>query len=281
MCVAAEAALPFTAIILAAQRAGQLDPLAAEAGVTHKCLVPIVGRPLIEWVLDALVGVPGLRAIRICVEPEATGEVRQVPGGAGERGVPVDYVAAAPTITESVYRAAEGIEGPILVTTADNVNLTPAAVLDTMAPLTRGAQCTVALASREAVIAARRPGEASNVTYDNVGPYKFKDGRYSNCNLYGFAGVHVLKFAEAFREGGQFSKNRKRLARFVGPVNILLYVLKLMTLRTAMKRLSRRFGARLEAVLLPDGSQAIDVDNPRTYKIAETLLRARSAGPSA
>jgi hypothetical protein len=41
-----KAGRPFTAIILAAQRAGQLDPLAAEAGVSHKCLVPIVGAGL-------------------------------------------------------------------------------------------------------------------------------------------------------------------------------------------------------------------------------------------
>ena len=44
----------FTIIVLAAQRGGRLDPLAAEAGVTHKCLVPIGGRPLLAHVLAAL-----------------------------------------------------------------------------------------------------------------------------------------------------------------------------------------------------------------------------------
>ncbi len=274
----AEADRPFTVIVLAAQRAGQLDPLAAEAGVSHKCLVPIVGRPLIEYVLDALADTPGVRAIRICVEPDVTDQVKAVPGASGERGIPVDYVPAAASITESVYRSAAGVEGPILVTTADNVNLTREAVLATMAPIARGqADCTIALASRDAVIAARKPGEAAHVTYDNVGPYKFRDGRFSNCNLYGFAGPHVLEPAEAFREGGQFSKQRKRLARFVGPMNILLYVLKLMSLRTAMKRISRRVGVRILAVLLDDGSQAIDVDNPRTYRIAETILKRKAA----
>jgi hypothetical protein len=147
-----------------------------------------------------------------------------------------------------------------------------------MAPIAGGqADCTIALASREAVIAARKPGEAAHVTYYNVGPYKFRDGRFSNCNLYGFAGPHVLEPAEAFREGGQFSKQRQRLAKFVGPVNILLYVLRLMRLNTAMKRISRRVGVRIEAVLLEDGAQAIDVDNPRTYRIAETILKRKAA----
>jgi hypothetical protein len=31
--------------------AGKLDPLADRAGATHKCLVPIVGKPLLEYVL--------------------------------------------------------------------------------------------------------------------------------------------------------------------------------------------------------------------------------------
>ena len=43
---------PTIVIILAAQRAGVVNPLAERAGVSHKCLAPIYGKPLIEWVLD-------------------------------------------------------------------------------------------------------------------------------------------------------------------------------------------------------------------------------------
>jgi hypothetical protein len=50
-----------------------------------------------------------------------------------------------------------------------------------------------------------------------------------------------------------------------------------MSLKTAMKRISRRVGVRIEAVLLEDGAQAIDVDNPRTYRIAETILKRKAA----
>src|SRR5262245_26365575 len=97
-----------TAIILAAQRSGRLDPLAAEAGVTHKCLVPIGGRPLLAHVLEALGQVPGLARIRISVEPGAEAALRTVAGANGELGVPVEYVAAAESITDSVYAATEG-----------------------------------------------------------------------------------------------------------------------------------------------------------------------------
>lgn len=276
--MSAESPLPFTAIILAAQRAGQLDPLAAEAGVTHKCLVPILGRPLIQYVLEGLTPARGLKRIRICVEPEAMEAVRAVPGASGELGVPVDFVASRPTLTESAYASAEGLEGALLFTTADNVNVTPRAVELTMAPIAAGADGVLALASREAVLAAR--DESPSADNSRVGPYRFADGRFSNCNLYAMVGPHVLQMAEAFRQGGQFSKKMRRLIGFVGLFNVFLYSVHVLTLDGAMRRLSRRLRRRVVAVVLDDGAQAVDVDNPRSYKAAETILRKRAAQPA-
>ena len=45
---------PCTVLVLAAQRAGVVNPLAERAGVSHKCIVPICGKPLIVHVMDAL-----------------------------------------------------------------------------------------------------------------------------------------------------------------------------------------------------------------------------------
>jgi 2-C-methyl-D-erythritol 4-phosphate cytidylyltransferase len=276
-------AVRFTAIVLAAQRAGRLDPLAEKAGVTHKCLVPIVGRPLIEWVLETLVTVPGVERIRICVEEEAMDEVRAVAAPFEGRGKPIDFAPAKETITESVYEAALGIEGAILVTTADNVNMTRDAVEQVMAPLGQGYEGALALATRASVLAARSDEKLGYTNVDRVGPYRFKDDRYSNCNMYGIAGERVLRMAEAFRAGGQFSKNKKRLVGFLGLFNIVLLRFKLLTLEQAMERLSKRFGVRVKAVVLEDGAQAVDVDNERTYRLAEQILlqrRANIAGSS-
>jgi molybdopterin-guanine dinucleotide biosynthesis protein A len=43
-----------TILILAGKRDGKLDPLAERAGVSHKCRVPINGKPLLEWVVEAV-----------------------------------------------------------------------------------------------------------------------------------------------------------------------------------------------------------------------------------
>lgn len=260
----------FTAIVLAAQRGGRLDPLADRFGVSHKCLVPIVGKPLLEWVLRALAEVPGLSRIHISIELDAVEAVRAVRGAKGELGVPVDFVPSAPTLTDSVYAAAHGIDEPILITTADNVQLSPAVAAEAVAKMHAGAEGVLVVATREAVLAAHPEGQRRF--------YKLRDGAYSNCNLYGLHGPRALRVAETFRSGGQFAKNPKRLAETFGLLNLLLVRFGLVTLEWAVRRMARRFGIRGEVLVVRDGSQAIDVDNQRTYDVARQLLQRRPLG---
>ncbi len=259
------AELGFTVVVLAAQRGGRLDPLAADAGVTHKCLVPIGGRPLLAHVLAALGEVEGIGSIRISVEPGADDSLRPIVMASG---LPASFVAAADNIADSVYAAAMGPDGPVVITTADNVLLTPKAVRQVMGRLAGGDDVVVALARKEDVLAAHPQGQRRF--------YKFRDGEFSNCNLYGLS-RRGLGLAETFREGGQFAKNPMRIARSVGFLNLLLLRFGLVSLAKAMKRLGRRFKVRASAVVLADGAHAIDVDNQRTYDIAAQLLDRRAA----
>lgn len=255
----------FTIIVLAAQRGGRLDPLAAEAGVTHKCLVPIGGRPLLAHVLGALAEVGNVASVRISVEAGAEERLRPI---ALASGLPVTFMVAADNIADSVYAAAQGADGPVVVTTADNVLLTPAAVRELAARLIAGDDAVVALARKEDVLFAHPQGQRRF--------YKFRDGEFSNCNLYGLS-RRGLGLAETFREGGQFAKNPMRIARAFGLINLVILRFGLVTLAGAMKRLGRRFGVRASALVLADGAHAIDVDNQRTYDIAAELLDRRAA----
>ena len=260
---------------MAGQRAGIVNPIAERAGVSHKCLAPICGKPLITHVFEMLAGTPGVSRVRVCMEPDGQDAVRALGAPLDAAGIPLDFVASQTSLTDSAYAAAQGIEGPFLVTTADNVLTTSEALLATMQPLFEGADASVGLTYREAVLAARgeKPGPANK----GVGSYRFTDGRFSNCNLYGVRSADVMNAAELFREGGQFAKNRDRLIRAVGLWNVLLISLGLISLDSGMKRLSRRFGVSIAAVRLADGSQAVDVDSFRTYDFAEKILKQRAA----
>ena len=255
----------FTIVILAAQREGRLDPLAAAAGVSHKCLVPIGGRPLLAHVLEAFAGLKGIESVRIAVEPGAAESLSPI---ALESRLPVTFIASADNIADSVYAAATGSEGPLVITTADNVLLTPGAVREVAARLAAGDDMVVAIARKEDVLRAHPEGQRRF--------YKFRDGQFSNCNLYGLS-HRGLELAEIFREGGQFAKNPMRLARVFGFFNLLILRYGLISLDAAIKRFGRRFGVRASALVLADGAHAIDVDNQRTYSIAAELLDRRAA----
>lgn len=256
----------FTAIILAAQRAGQIDPLAGARGLSHKCLVPIADAPLIAHAAAALAATPGCRRIIVVIEPDMFASVRAV---LRDGPPPVDFVAAADNLADSVFAATDGIDGAMIVTTADNVLLTPAAVEAMLAALADGSGVALAMANRATVLAAHPEGQRRF--------YRFRDDEYSNCNLYAFGGAAAVRAAESFRSGGQFAKKPMRLIAAVGLINIALMAMGRLSLRGALDRLSRRLRLRIEPVVLADGSHAIDVDNERTYRCAALLLERRAA----
>ena len=255
----------FDVIVLAAQRGGRLDPLAADAGVSHKCLVPIAGRPLLAHVLAALAEVEGVRTIRISVEAGAADRLRAVTAGFA---LPIVFAVAADNLADSIYRAAEDATGPFAITTADNVLLSPGATRQIAQRLRAGDDAVVALARKEDILAAH-PKAQRNF-------YRFRDGGFSNCNLYGLS-KEGLRAAEAFREGGQFRKHPARIARAFGLINLIAMRLGLLSTDRAMRRLGRRFRLRASRVILADGAHAVDVDNRRTFDVAAELLDRRAA----
>ena len=60
-----------TAILLAGRRDGATDPLAQAAGVTHKCLVPVAGQPMLLHVIEALVANRRIGTVRVVIEDPA------------------------------------------------------------------------------------------------------------------------------------------------------------------------------------------------------------------
>jgi GTP:adenosylcobinamide-phosphate guanylyltransferase len=257
----------FSAIVLAGKRDGRLDPLAANAGVSHKCLVPVAGKPMLLHVLEALDASPGVARIVVSIDaPEILAPlVRHL--GSGR----IIVERSAPNLVDSVIGAADASTPPFLVTTADNVNLTPASVAEILAA-SQGADAAVAFARREHVIAAHPDGQRRF--------YRFRCGEYSNCNTYVIGSREALKAAEVFRGGGQFAKFPMRIVKAFGLLNLIRFRYGLATLSGAFRGFSRRFSFTIRPVLVTDGALAIDVDNERTLHVAETILGERGSALS-
>ncbi len=259
-------------IVLAAQRKGITDPLATRFGVGLKCLVPLAGRALISHVVESVATHPNVASVAISVELEAFADIANALNGLQSNGDLIHNVPARDNLADSVIAAARGHDGPIIITTADNVLLTHASI-DAIADALRLHDVAIAMAPREAVLAAHAEGQRRF--------YRFRGGEYSNCNLYGLAGANALGAAEFFRGGGQFAKKASRIAGAFGLANLILLRLRVISLQEGLRRISRRIGLDIAPVILRDGSQAIDVDNDRTYAVVSALLGERAGARSA
>jgi GTP:adenosylcobinamide-phosphate guanylyltransferase len=252
-------------LILAGRRNSSLDPLAQAHGVSHKCLVPVAGEAMIGRVLNivdkAFPGEPIFVSIEefelIREEPTvarliAEGRLKPVP--------------AQEHIVDSVVSASETTGFPLLITTADNVLMTPQAMRH-MAEVGRGSKvhALVAMARKEDIRATHPDGQRRF--------YEFADGGFSNCNMFWIASQKALRATEAFRHGGQFAKKPERIIKAFGVLNLIRFRLGRSRLDTMFGHISRRFGVEVRPLVYEgEGRLAIDVDNERTHRVAEEVL---------
>src|SRR6185295_9682001 len=164
-----------TALVLAGTRAGG-DPLAEYAGVSHKALIEIGGRTMVERVVEALAAAPEVARIVVAIEQPAL--LDGLAGLAPPRcAKPVETMPTAPAGPSATVAAALATLGtPLLVTTADNALLESAWIGELLAKVPPDADLAAALARRDAVEAAAPDTRRTWL--------RFSDGDHSGCNLF-------------------------------------------------------------------------------------------------
>lgn len=256
-----------TALVMAGKRSGRLDPLAANAGVAQKAVVPVYGVPMIERVVRQVAACEHVGAVRIVAhEPD---EIAALPSVAAliDQGR-LSFAEGQYNIVDSVIAGCEGADFPILITTADNCLVTPEGYSEFIEQcLAKHADGAAGLARKEDVQAADPDGQKKF--------YHFSDGGYSNCNMYWMGRKEARAAAEIMREGGQFVKFPKRIIKAFGLMNLIRFWLGTGSKEKLFAQISKRFGLKLVPVELSDGHYAIDVDNQRTFEVTEKILKRR------
>ncbi len=263
------ASIPETALVLAAQRPD--DPLARLAPEGHKCLLPIQGRAMIERVVAALLATGRVRRVAVSIDrPEVLSEVPGFQALINKGRLLV--VASAETPATSVLDAVKQLDGafPLLITTGDHALLSPGMIRRF---------CAAAAASEGEVAAglvARRTLKAafpqSRRTYLN-----FRDGGYSGANLFYLRSAAALSAIDFWRRVERERKKPWRIAKAFGPGLLAAYLLRLLTLKGALRRISRQLGCPAAPVVLEEAEAAVDVDKPADLELVEAIL-SRSGG---
>lgn len=259
----------FSALVLAASR-GPDDPMARALGVDHKCLIQTAGVPMLCRVLDALAASASVARIAISIDDPAVLDRSPVAGVLDRLDVAV--IQSAATASRSVLAAAAALADPfpLLVTTADNALLDAATVdLFCREALAGGAKLAAGLAPASVIL---RDYPAAKRTF-----LKFRDDGYSGCNLFALTEPAAL---DAVRFWAGIERHRKRPWKLVGafgPVSLLLFLARRLSLDDAMARASKVLRVPVAAVKMPIAEAAMDVDKPADLVLVEEILARRPA----
>ncbi len=245
------------AVILAGGDGEVIDPTQRFKG-----LVPIAGRPLVEWVVDAF------------RSAERIGEIAVVIPTAENLGGWVDRVDKLVVSDRSFMdnaiagAAAFRVDRPVIIATGDIPLLTGEAIdAFVEAGLATGAEFVYPLVPQSAVESAY-PGASR--TY-----FKLKSGRYTGGN----AMLVDPKLLPGARELGQRlfdeRKNPAATVRTAGLGFVIKFVLGRLMPEDLADKIRELLGGTGAAVVLQDPSIAMDVDKPVDLELVQELLLAR------
>ena len=255
----------FTALVLAGRRGGE-DPLAEAAGVSHKCLIPIAGTPMLTRVLSALLDSDGIGLIGVSID-DANAAAAAIELLDADKAGRIRVIASAATPSLSVAAAIEDLDQPppLLVTTADHPLLCPELIdYFTAEAALSGGDVAVGLAPAGDVLAAYPDARRTWL--------RFRDERFTGCNLFAFLSENSVRALDFWRTVENERKRPLQIVRAFGIGALVAYLCGMLTLAQAMKRASRGLGAEVRAVVLHWPEAAVDVDKEADRQLVERIL---------
>ena len=264
---------PFTAILLAGDRPA--DALARISPQQRKALLPLMGRPMILYVMETLLAARHVGDIIIVAnrisdlesQPDLLAFIANIPSG---RRVTFREGAGSPAT--SVLKTMEDLRftGAVLVTTADNPLLVPATLDAFCAEVLKDPTVDAAVGlARERDIRAAYPHVKR--TY-----IRLKEDGYSGCNLFALAPGTGPKASLAWSQVERQRKKPWQLILHFGLWTLVRALCGRLDLDGALRAVSRSMGLTVRAIVLADPVAAMDVDRLDHVAVAEGVLASRS-----
>jgi GTP:adenosylcobinamide-phosphate guanylyltransferase len=248
------------AMVLAGGEGAIIDPT-----VRIKGLVPIAGRPMIEWVVEALRAAETIGKIAVVVPTDE---------GLGEWADLVDHVVICDgSFIDNALAGFSAFSGeqPVLAATGDLPALTPEAVDDFVSQsLAAGAQFSYPLVSAEEM-EEQFPG--SQRTY-----VKVSGGMVTGGNMMVLAPEVVRRNRGLGQRLFDARKSPAAMARVLGVPFIFKYITGHLRVDDVERKMEQLLGVKCVAVYTTYASIGADVDKPIDVVVAERVLYARSSG---
>lgn len=256
------------AIVLAgASNDGKLETV-SEA--SHEALIDVHGRPMIEWVLEAVRACPRIRKI-VVVSPETVAE------GADLAGSGAQWTACGHNVVENMLQGIAFLEkdgGPtenVLLVTSDIPLLTAEAVSDF---IDRCEQCEADL--YYPIVSQ----EANEATFPGVRRtyVTLKEGVFTGGNMALLKPGVVSASRNLIEQAFAMRKKPWQLSRLLGFRFIVKLLFRRLAIREIEARITDILGCRGMAVICPYPEVGFDVDKPADLHLTREIFARREEG---
>ena len=272
----------YRSIILAGERTGG-SSLTRAFDISASVMVPVAGKPALEHVIKAISdsrqadgGIICGPSAEVVANNEELNRLVQLP----------DFMWLAPASgpASSAISALKKLDHfPALLTAGDHALLTGEIVDDF---------CLQALSAgmERPLNEITAPVSSDESNYDFVigfVPYtlvktawpeskrtlsKFSNGDFCGSNLFAVLNPEGLKALEFWRQAEADRKRIWRIARRFGPVALLRYLFRRMTIEDAMRSFSKAAGCQIGHVKVNFARAAVDVDSIADQQLAEKIM---------
>ncbi|MDQ7794406.1 MAG: nucleotidyltransferase family protein [bacterium] len=256
------------AVVLAGR--ANTGKLAGVSTAANEALIPIAGKPMLHYVLEALDQAAGVGRVAV-VGPRAL-----LAPGSGSFGAKVVFVEPAGDVIANLLAGVDALDpdGMVLAVTSD-IPLLRARVVDGFLAecAARPADLHYPFVTRE-LAEARFPGMRR--TYACL-----RDGMVTGGNLVLFDPAVLRARAGEARAFYAARKNPLRLAGLLGPTFIIQLVLRRLSVAGLEATACRLFGLRaVHAVRTAFPEIVVDVDKPDDYSLVGGFLGEREGCPA-
>lgn len=240
------------AIVLAGQRNRAFTAL---SDVSYEALVPVAGRPMVDYVLDALLAARAVDGIVMVGPPRGLDGVNEVPPGPSLW----DNLAAGLGRLDST-------DDSVLVVTSD-IPLIDGRMVDGFVEAAPPADLVYPVISKADTV-AKFPG--TERTY-----VRLRGAPYTGGNLVLARPRALARVRERAEKLVAHRKAPVKLALDVGPLLLLKFLLGRLSLAEAERRVSAVFDIEGRVVVSRDPEIGVDVDKPSDLALVEQVLAGR------
>jgi GTP:adenosylcobinamide-phosphate guanylyltransferase len=253
------------AVVTAGGKPQPGEPLYPLTQGGSKALLPIGGRPMIQWVLDALSGAACVRSIVVAglAADEAPLTARQ----------PLAFLPSAGSLIGNVEAGARWViehhpEAQVLLAVSSDIPTLKPHMVEWMVKtcLETDHEAYYGLVPHQ-LMEQRFPGSRRSF-------FRLRDGRFTGSDMNVLQLALVGHYHPAWQAVAAARKHIGQQARLVGLGTLLLYLTGRLSIAEAERRVAQRLGVRGRALVCPYAEIGMDVDKPAQYEMLKRELEA-------